>query len=135
MTARSQRVWGTVDVVFGAVLAFAVFRGLPARSLYVDIPAGVLAASFAIGGGGLVAGQGWARKVLRVTTLVSAGLGAVFVVLLCFGMGFLAGVHAPVGSGGVLLGGLIVLLLIPYLIVFPAVQHWALREGESPEKT
>ncbi len=135
MTARSQRIWGAIDVVFGATLAFAVFRGLPARVPYVDIPAALLAAAFAVGGGGLVAGQAWARKVMRLTTLVSALVGGLFVALLCFGMAFLAGVHAPVGSGGVLLGALLVLLLIPYLVVFPAVQHWLLRAEPGPEKT
>lgn len=127
MTQKAQRVWGAVDVAFGALLAFAVFRGLPARVLAVDIPAAALAIAYVVGGMGLSVGQAWAPKVLRVTTLASAAVGAIVVVLLGFGIGFLAGVHAPVGSGGALLGLLIILLVVPYLVVFPYVQHRLLR--------
>lgn len=122
-TRRAQRIWGVADIAFGIVLAFGVFRGLPSRVFYVDAPALLVSVTFAAGGVGLLLGQAWARKLLAVTTLVTAVLGALFVVLVCFGMGVLAGVHAPVGSGGALLGLLIVLLLVPYVVVFPYVQY------------
>ena len=131
-TRKAQRIWGTVDVAFGVILAVAVFRGLPARVLYIDVPAGALALAFVVGGGGFLLGQPWARNVLRLTTLVSAILGALVVVLLCFSMAFLLGVHAPVGSGGALLAFMMVLLVTPYLVVFPYVQHRLLSRGTPP---
>lgn len=122
-TQKARRIWGSVDVLFAVVLAFAVFRGLPARVLWVDVPAALVALSFGVGGAALCFGAPWAKKLLRVATLTTTGIGALFIVVLCFGIGFLAGVHAPVGGGGALLGALIVLLLVPYLVVFPLVQY------------
>lgn len=124
----SRRFFAVLDLVSAAGIAVGVFSGLPDRYWPVDACALVLVVLFAASGAGLLAGASWGRKVARITSVTSLGLGLVAIALLALSVSYLFGIYGAVGKGGGLLFTMVGLLLVPYLIVFPAAQlAWAKR--------
>lgn len=72
-----------------------------------------------------------APRALRMAAiaLLALGLGLVAAFALC--IAFLAGIHGPFGAFGMLLMGLVVLLLTPYTLVYPAFQLWWLGRTQA----
>lgn len=66
-----------------------------------------------------------ARRADRALTWAAAGLLAVGLVVVgafALSVAFLSGVHGPFGAFGVALMGLVVLLLLPYAVIYPSIQ-------------
>ena len=59
--------------------------------------------------------------------------GALLCTALAFTSAHISGLYGPVGMGGALLLGAVALLLVPYLVLVPALQLWALLapDGEK----
>ena len=76
-----------------------------------------------------------ARRADRALNWAAAGLlaiGLVVVTAFALSMAFLSGVHGPFGAFGVALMGLVVLLLLPYAVIYPALQLLLVR-ARAPE--
>jgi hypothetical protein len=119
-------VLGGIDVASGLLLLGGVWIALPARWWPIDLAGSVLALAFIACGVGFILGKPWAHKaglwVAGVATVAGVGL----VTALAFTASYLSGLYGPVGSGGALLLIVVAALLVPYLVVFPAAQLYAL---------
>ena len=111
----------------GVMTLIGVWRGLPTRWLWVDVPATLIAVAYLVSCVGLLSRQPWARRFARVVTLIGLALGCITVTLLAWSASQLVGQYGPVGGGGALLLSSIAALILPYFVGLPLVQRWLLR--------
>ncbi len=112
-----------------ALLTAGVFFGLPARVLAVDALAVVVLSGLGVASVALLfpASRAW-RRAARVAVTAVLGLGMLLVAALFFSAGHLYGIYGPVGQGGALLFLLVAALVVPYLVIFPALELvWLVR--------
>ena len=121
---------GCVQSLLALLVLVGIWLGLPARWLWVDVPGTLLGLACAATAAALFARAPWALALARVVLWAELIAGTTLVTLLGTGIGQLAGAYGPVGSGGALLLGTIAALVLPYLVVFPALQLRSLRERE-----
>jgi hypothetical protein len=109
------------QLLLAVLVLCGVWLGLPARWLWIDVPLTALALACAVVGVGLLARAAWAARFLRALLWLELGCGTLIVTLLCLSIAQLAGSYGPVGGGGAVLMGTIALLILPYLVVLPAL--------------
>jgi hypothetical protein len=126
-TARRQLV-ALAQLGLGLVLLAGIWFLLPARYALVDVVGSALAACAIASCAGLVSGRRWALSLARGVAWTELVIGTLTVTALALSASQLLGSYGPVGSGGVLLLGTVALLLLPYLVVFPAWQLIWLRD-------
>jgi hypothetical protein len=127
MPGAHRRVACT-QLIVAALLMIGIWRVLPARYLWVDLPGSLLALCYVVSAVGLLAGFGFAPRLARAASWLGLSLGALTVTLLAFSLAHLAGQYGPVGSGGVLLLGSTAALILPYLVGLPLLQLAWLRQ-------
>jgi hypothetical protein len=98
-----------------------VFSGLPTRWWVVDSGGAVIVALMAASGVLLLANHRLAEPVTRVAAALVLALGLVLFAVLALTASWLHGVYGPVGKGGSAIFVLIALLVLPYIVVLPAV--------------
>jgi hypothetical protein len=116
------------QLLLSILLWGGVWVALPARWLWVDAPSTIVALSAAAAGAGLLLRAAWATRFVRWLLWLELGCGCACVSLLGLSAAQLLGSYGPVGSGGAVLMGAIALLILPYLVCFPALQLGWLRE-------
>lgn len=121
-----RRVMGGLDLAAGALLLFAVWVALPLRWAPVDVVGTLLGLGFVASGALLVRGHRAAARVAKGVAGVALAVGVATVVALAFTVGSLHGLYGPVGKGGAIILFVVALLLVPYLVVFPAAQLYFL---------
>jgi hypothetical protein len=126
---RLRWVAGT-QAVLAVLITVGIWVALPARWWPVDVPATALALACAASTVGLVRRLAWGRRLAIATSWALLVAGSVTVTALCLTVAHLAGLYGPVGAGGALLMGTMAALLVPYLVVLPALQLAWLRSGE-----
>jgi hypothetical protein len=131
--AVRRPILGAIDLAMAALLLFGVWVALPARWWPADVIGSALALAFAVAGAGLVRGAPWARRAAIVAGWAGLGTGAVVVLGLALAAGHIAGLYGPVGAGGAILLTIVALLVLPYLVVLPAAQLWALARSAERE--
>ena len=109
------------QLLLAVLLLVGVWIGLPARWLWIDLPLSALALACLAVGAGMLAGRAWAQRAVRILLWGELGLGTLLVSLLGLSIGQLAGSYGPVGAGGAVLMGTIALLIVPYLVLLPAL--------------
>jgi len=109
------------QLLLAVLLVAGVWIGLPSRWLWVDLPLSALALACLVIGGGMLAAKTWALRAVRVLLWVELTVGTLIVSLLGLSIGQLAGSYGPVGSGGAVLMATIALLIVPYLVILPAL--------------
>lgn len=119
---------GCLQGVLALLILAGVWLALPARWAWVDVPGTALGLACALAAAGLLARAPWAVRVARAVLWAQLIAGSLLVCLLGASMAQLAGAYGPVGAGGALLFGVIAALVLPYLVVFPALQLRWLRE-------
>jgi hypothetical protein len=72
----------------------------------------------------------WALAVARAVLWAELIVGTLSASLLGMSAAQLAGSYGPVGTGGAVLLITIALLVLPYLVVFPALQLRSLRQAK-----
>jgi hypothetical protein len=127
MPGAFKRVAGA-QLIVAALLLIGIWRVLPARYLWVDLPGTLLAAAYLVSAVGLLARAGFAARLARAASWLGLSLGALTVTLLAFSLAHLAGQYGPVGSGGALLLGSTAVLVLPYLVGLPLLQLAWLRQ-------
>lgn len=118
---------GVADIFAGACLWLGIWLGLSPRSWWVHGVGSVVSLALLLIGVALVTGFPWAFRVARWVSWGVLSVGASLVTALAWTVSYLAGVYGPVGQGGALILAVVALLLLPYLVVLPAVHVVALR--------
>ncbi|HTU56958.1 MAG TPA: hypothetical protein VMF89_00970 [Polyangiales bacterium] len=109
------------QLLLAVLILLGVWVGLPARWLWIDLPLTALALACVAISVALLAGKAWAPRAVRVLLGCELAVGSLIVSLLALSIGQLAGSYGPVGAGGAVLMGTIAALIVPYLVVLPAL--------------
>ena len=128
MSRRVAIAVACVQLSLSLLIAGGVWLGLPARWVWVDVPATTLACCAFVAGVALLKRTRWALPFSRAVLWAQLVIGTLTASLLATAAAQLAGSYGPVGAGGALLLITIALLVLPYLVVFPALQLQWLRE-------
>lgn len=123
---NSHPVMGSIDVALGLLVLVGVWTLLPARWWPVDAGGSLLGAAFVSSGALLLRGHAFAERVARVVASITLAIGLALVIALAYTVGNLYGLYGPIGQGGATLLFVVTLLLVPYLVVFPAAQLYFL---------
>jgi hypothetical protein len=109
------------QLLLAVLILCGVWLGLPARWLWIDLPLTSLALGCALVSVGLLTRARWAARATRVLLWIELGCGTLIVSLLGLSVAQLAGSYGPVGAGGAVLMATIAALIVPYLVVLPAL--------------
>jgi hypothetical protein len=115
------RLIAASQLLLAVLVSVGVWVGLPARWLWIDLPLSLLALACVVVGTGLLSQKSWAPRAARVLLWAELTAGTLIVSLLGLSIAQLAGSYGPVGSGGAVLMGTIAALIVPYLVVLPAL--------------
>lgn len=119
---KAPRVgFGVLNGLVAALVAWGVFRGLPTRWWVVDSGAAVVVALMTASALALLADHRLAEAITRVAAAVVLVLGLGVFAALVLTASWLHGVYGPVGKGGSAIFALVALLVLPYIVVLPAV--------------
>ena len=121
MKKPARIAFGIVNLFVAGLVAWGVFRGLPTRWWVVDNGALLVVALMSASGLALLANHRLAEKITRVAAFVVFALGLALFATLALTASWLYGVYGPVGRGGAALFVLVAFLVLPYLVVLPAV--------------
>ena len=114
------------------LIVVGVFAGLPLRWPPVDVPAILIVLLLLASAYALLRPKPWSLRVVRWAAGVVLGLGLLCIAALTLAVGFLSGVLGAVGSGGVTLFVMVIALVLPYLVVYPALQLcWVDRRSRT----
>jgi hypothetical protein len=127
-----RRVFAGFDLASAALLAFGVFVGLPARWWPIDASSAIVAALFVASGVGLLLKQPWSTRVARLAALVALAFGLMLTTMLLVTASYLGGIYGAVGKGGAVIMVLVVAMVLPYLVFFPAAQLLWLGPASPP---
>src|SRR5690606_36477495 len=130
---RRHRVIGVYDLCLGAAALFSIWSLLPDRCWPVDVVGTTLGVALLGVGLALCVGAAWAPRAAAMLALILSVGGVLLVGALAMTAGQLAGMYGPVGLGGSAILTFVLLLLFPYLVVFPAAQAYVLLGGARRE--
>ena len=119
---RGRIGFGVANLTLAIAIALGVFRLLPARWWPVDGGAVLLVALYATSGVALLADRSFARRLTRVAAGVGLAVGLALFATLVITAFWLKGVYSQTGATGAIVFGLVALLVLPYLVVLPAVE-------------
>jgi hypothetical protein len=122
---RDQRArigFGAANLAIGAFVALGVFRLLPTRWWPVDFASAAIALLLGASGVALLRNAAIAERLTRIASAVVLALGLVLFAATAITASWISGVYQQVGSTGAIIFGLVAALLLPYLVVFPAVE-------------
>ncbi len=121
--ARRARVgFGVANITIALAVAYGVFRLLPTRWWLVD--AGALTIITLLGASGfmLLRRHPMRERVTRVAATIVLVLGLALFAAIAITASWISGVYQQVGASGAIIFGLVAALVLPYLVVFPAVE-------------
>ncbi len=133
--AASHRIIAGYDVLLGVALLVGIWAGLPDRWWPVDAGGTIIGALLVLVGGGLWLRRRWAEPAALAVAAVTCASGGMLVTALAVTAGQLSGMYGPVGLGGSAILATAFLLLLPYLVVFPAAQVYFLLRVEADRVT
>ena len=129
MSPLARRIWGLVDLVYGAVLAAVVLGALPERHLAVDALGCASSLVLVTAGLALVGNAAWAARAARAACTILLVTGVVLLGGIIASIGFLHGIYGAVGELGVAVLCVLAALAVPYFVVLPLLQLAHLREA------
>lgn len=134
LSNAARLTFGISNLLVAVILATGVFVVVQPRFLGLDVPLGLIALSQLVSGVGLLLRVPWATRALRVSAWASFGLGLIVISLVVLSMVFLRGILGDYGVAALAVSGLIVALLVPYVLVLPALELlWLKRTaGRQP---
>src|SRR5262249_11884333 len=123
MTDRRARIgFGLANVAVATFVAVGVFRLLPTRWWLVDGGALVVAALLGASGVALLARHRFAEPLTRVAAAVVLVIGLALFAAIALTASWISGVYSQVGKSGAIIFGLVAALVLPYVVVLPAVE-------------
>lgn len=133
MSSRFSKIVGVADILIGLVALALIWSALPARWWPVDVFGTLLALAHIIGGGCILAGVSHARTSVRRIAWVTMILGMIVSTVLVVTASNLWGLYGPIGTGGAVLLGVVALLVLPYLVGYPAIKISFMSDLPEPE--
>jgi hypothetical protein len=119
---RARLGFGIGNVAIAAFVLVGVFRLLPTRWWVVDGGAALVALLLGGSGAALLAKARLAAPLVRVASGLVLVLGVLLFTALVGTAGWLSGVYGPVGTSGAVVFALVAALVLPYVVVYPAVE-------------
>jgi hypothetical protein len=119
---RARIGFGAANVAVGLFVAVGVFRLLPTRWWPVDLGGAVIALLLGASGVALLRSHPAAERLTRVAAGVVLALGLLAFAAIAITASWISGVYAQVGATGAIIFALVAALVLPYLVVFPAVE-------------
>lgn len=120
--SRVRIAFGVLNGIAGIVLLVGVFVVVQPRFWVLDVPAALIGVAQLASAVGLLARVPWALRALAVAAWLSFVLGLCIVFLIVLTMLFLRGIHGDYGVAAMAVSGLVVALLVPYIVVLPALE-------------
>lgn len=111
------------NLVPALVLGFGCYA-LPLRWWAMDLPVALVVTGLVATSAAALRKPELAPRLLRGAAMTLLVLGLGLVAAFGLSVAFLAGVNGPFGAFGMLLMGLVVAMVAPYAVVYPAVQLW-----------
>ncbi|MEO8903874.1 MAG: hypothetical protein ABI488_16275 [Polyangiaceae bacterium] len=122
--------FGVLNGIAGIVVLVGVFGVTEPRFWALDVPAVLIGAAQLGSAVALLARLRWARRALTVAAWVSFVSGLTIVFLIVLTMFFLRGIYGDYGVAAMAVSGLVVALLVPYVVILPALELlWLKRQG------
>ena len=97
---------------------------LPLRWWGMDVPVSLVVVGLVVSSAIALGKPALAPRLLRGAAIALLVLGLGLVAAFGLSVAFLAGVNGPFGAFGMLLMGLVVAMVVPYAVVYPAFQLW-----------
>jgi hypothetical protein len=116
------RLYGCLDLAFAALYGWIGFSVAPGRSTAFSVALGILIALLVVAGAGLIAEQGWARRLAIAVSIAQLAFAAVVVLLLVASAAYLKGVYGSLGQGIALVTVLIAALVVEGFALLPIFQ-------------
>jgi hypothetical protein len=127
-----------VGFALGNLVPVAAFGlagvALPVRYLVADVFLSLVIVTVVGSSGVALFRAERALPALRVAALTLLGLGLLLVALAALSVAYLRGIQGDYGRGGVLIMSLVLLLALPYLVVYPALELWLLHRPPRAER-
>lgn len=128
----ARLTFGILNLLVALILTCGVFVVVQPRFWALDVPLALIACAQLVSGVALLLRLPWALRALSVAAWAAFGLGLLVISLIILSMVFLRGILGDYGVAALAVSGLIVALLVPYLLVLPAVELlWLKRASES----
>jgi hypothetical protein len=123
--SKDRRVrigFGIANVAVALFVLGGVFRLLPTRWWLVD--GGAIIIALLLGGSGvsLLRSAPVAERLTRIAAAIVLVLGLALFSAIALTASWISGVYSQVGTSGAVIFGLVAALVLPYLVVFPAVE-------------
>jgi hypothetical protein len=118
---RYEVLFAVGNGVPAVVLGVGVFA-LPVRWWPADVVIGAVVVAVLASTAAALSRPALARQALRVGASVLLGAGLLVIAVATLSLAFLAGIHGDFGRGGVTLMMLVLFLVLPYTLVYPAIE-------------
>ncbi|HEY2405929.1 MAG TPA: hypothetical protein VGI10_08000 [Polyangiaceae bacterium] len=122
LSPRARWIFAASNAFVGALFIVLCFVVIKTRFWLVDLPLVVVVLLLEASALGLFARRSWAERVLRVAAWAAFACGLALSALLVLTIAFLRGVYGEMSGVAMATCGLVVALVIPYLIVLPALE-------------
>ena len=123
--ARDRRArigFGVANVAVAVFVVAGVFRFLPTRWWVVDTGAVVVGLLLGSSGVTLLAKANVAETLTRIASGLVLAIGLALFTAIVATAGWIGGVYGQVGASGAMIFGLVAALVLPYVVVLPAVE-------------
>jgi hypothetical protein len=125
---NSRPGWAiALQLVRGVMLLAVVMVALPSRVWWVDVPAMVLAGINIVAALTLLRKHPLGKRLGTLAARANILVGCMLTALLVASSAWLWGIHGPIGQGGALLFGSVLLLVLPYLVFAPLLELRSLK--------
>ena len=119
---RARIGFGVANVAVAVFVLAGVFRLLPTRWWVVDVGAGIVSTLLGASGLALLCKWTFAERATRVAAAAVLVIGLALVTALVTTAAWISGVYGQVGTSGAIIFGLVGALVVPYVVVLPAVE-------------
>ncbi len=134
LSNAARLTFGVSNLAVTSILLGGLFVVVQPRFWGLDVPLALIAILQLVSGAALLLRLPWAARALRVAAWVSFGIGLLVTSLIVLGMVFLRGILGDYGVAAMAVSGLIVALLVPYVLVLPALELLWLKRASSESR-
>ena len=109
------------NAVVAVAVSLSAFVAAPVRSAWTEVPAASIAVLLLASAAGLARRAPWADRITRAAAVATLVAGLLGTAAFTFGMTFARAVAGPGAGPGPRAFALGLLIIIPYLVAYPAV--------------
>jgi hypothetical protein len=129
-SSNTRPIWAiALQLVRAVTLVAVVLFALPSRVSWIDLPALTLAGLNLAAALTLLFKRAIGKRLGMLAAQANLFVGCILVALLLASCAWLWGIHGPMGQGGAVLFGSVVLLVLPYLVFAPILELRSLRKS------